>query len=169
MPLEDFIAKFDASSEIDRARLAAYIDGEGTIYINRHRRSGKIKTMRYMLSVVVTNTSLPLLAWLQSTFGGSVYAKRFERYEGLSNRPCHTWHVNERQAEHILRCCLQYFIIKREQAVIGLAFRDLMNQGSKGTKLTSEVLQRRDALRTQIHLLNSPAAAEIEQRAEKEA
>jgi hypothetical protein len=159
-----FSANLAKVTEIDCARLASFIDGEGTIYINRSRPRGGHKSRTHALSVTVKNNSELLMSWLRDTFMGSVLPDR-GGLSPLTKRPGWTWRLNERQAEILLERCLPYFIIKRQQAEIGLAFRDLKRGTSyaarKGRVMqcVPEVeLRRRDALRDQIHELNSPSA-----------
>ena len=161
--IESFEAHLKSATVADWARLAAFIDGEGTIYINRRKPSGKRLSEGHTLSVLVTNSSVPLIDWLKSTFGGSVYVKDFHGKNTLGRRQLWTWHLNERQAEVILRGCLPYFIVKREQAVIGLAFRRLKETAHYGAQCGQKILrvpesavQGREEMRQQIHLLNSP-------------
>src|ERR1700690_3415057 len=69
--IEDFNAKLDKASDIDFARLAAYIDGEGCIGISNSKRRGKATHRMHTMQLTVTNTSLLLLDWITLTFGGS--------------------------------------------------------------------------------------------------
>ena len=61
----------------------------------------------------------------------------------------------EERAEEILRRCLPYFIIKRGQADIALAYRMLKRQGSRGRKVTQEVWQERENHKQDISALNA--------------
>jgi hypothetical protein len=104
---------------VDWARLAAYIDGEGHIALNQNMMSNG-KPYAY-LRVIVTNTDPRLIVWLQRTFGGGVLKnKRTE----LGQRTCFKWTATCRHAEAILKGCMEYFIMKRDQAEIGLAFQE---------------------------------------------
>jgi len=156
LQLAEFEARLANISEVDWARLAAYIDGEGTIYINRSRPRDAHLNVMYMLSVLITNSSFPLLNWLQKTFGGSLYDKNFHGKNPLGHRPMKTWHVNEGQASTILQRCLPYFIVKKQQAEIGIAFRELKSRGKRGVVVPPQDMAQREALRNKIHLLNSP-------------
>ena len=156
LQLAEFEARLVNIPEIDWARLAAYIDGEGTIYINRTRPRDRHINTTYNLSVLITNSSLPLINWLQKTFGGSAYDKNFHGKNKLGIRPMKTWYVNEGQAATILQHCLPYFIVKHQQAVIGIAFRELKSRGRRGVLVSPEDMAQREELRNKIHLLDSP-------------
>jgi hypothetical protein len=143
-------------SAIDWARLAAFIDGEGSIIINRAKPVGRMKSPAYTLCVNIGNSSPVLIQWLFIHFGGSVQPRK-EKSETVGRRkPFWTWCLREVQAELVLQRCMPYFIIKREQAEVGLAFRKLKSLGTqKFTRVTPEQLQQRDAMYRKIHLLNS--------------
>jgi hypothetical protein len=159
--IEEFNAKISGVPIIDFARLAAFIDGEGSILISRalpiakHRQ----KSITYSLAVVITNTSPQLIAWLYDNFGGSVHNKKPS--EGSksfrSKRPIWSWHLQEKQAEVVLRKCLRYFIIKQQQAEIGIAFCALKKRsGPRFVRVSKQSLRQRENLHNKIHLLNSP-------------
>lgn len=92
------------------AYLAGIIDGEGTIYAIRRRRS---------VRVYVVNTDERLIRWLEREFGGLVY--RREPRHGWKAK--FEWHVVSRDVSRILTLVLPYLVIKREQAELGLAVR----------------------------------------------
>lgn len=141
--------------DIDWARLAAYIDGEGTIYINKQKARKEGWSPRYFLCVVVTNTNALLMNWLKETFFGSVYFVR-NGHSPLSKRLLMRWQLNERQAQTALEHCLPFFVMKREQAEIGLAFMKLRDENSQGRrKVLQSVLDLRESFRLQIQGANS--------------
>src|SRR5215831_11831464 len=65
-------AKYDALwtgiPDVDWARLAAFIDGEGCIYIVSFSEKGKHKSKRHQISISITNTDGVLPLWLKNTF-----------------------------------------------------------------------------------------------------
>lgn len=133
------------------AMLAAYIDSEGTIRIASHARfHGRGSSPRHYLSVIVTNTDVLLMQWLKSNFGACV----FEVAVPKKNRRLYRWMANSRQAETIIRGCLPYFIVKRSQAEVALAFASLpVNR--RGVKVSPELLAKREDLRQQMKQVNS--------------
>lgn len=106
-------------SDIDWARLAMAIDGEGSIYATT-TTMGKGKYHTRILCINVANTDIRLPGWCKKTFGGSLNLKR--GYENV--KPHAIWTATCATAEWILRGCLPYFIIKREQAEIALSYRE---------------------------------------------
>lgn len=134
------------------ARLAAYIDGEGTILINRVNPSGRQANPQHALRVSVGNSDPRLIVWLRGTFGGWAGPQKQAHKEGrvVSKKPRFMWAVNSQQAEYLLEQCLPYFIMKKGQAEIGLAFQALKSQGTRGKKLSLEVVQQRETFHEQL-------------------
>jgi hypothetical protein len=121
----------DQVSEIDWAKLAVLIDGEGSIGISK-QRPGKAQRHKvefiYHMRTFIVNTDPRLILWCQERFGGSISGK--PRADRKNHRPCWIWTVVSRAAEDILDRCLPHFIIKREQAEIALAFQKTMRRSS---------------------------------------
>ena len=147
----DYEALLGQVREIEWAKLAAFIDGEGCIYINCQKSKQLAVSPRHFLSVVITNTGTPLMVWLKSTFGGSVFAVRSS--SKLSKKPLYRWQVNEVLAECILQRCLPYFTLKRAQAEVGLAFRALKKAG-RARRSMVETLVERQAFAATMSALN---------------
>lgn len=106
--------------DVDWARLAAFIDGEGCIKLttkNDSRRPGKTY---YRFTIEICNTDPRLTQWLKLTFGGVVV---FREMKVRRWKDAYTWIVTERRAESLLKKCLPFLIIKRGQADIALAYR----------------------------------------------
>ena len=160
-----------AVSDIDKARLAAYIDGEGSIYINKQGAlGGRKKTPQYSLSLMIGNTDVRLMTWLKSTFDGSVYHVKYEKCKHLGKKPIMRWQVNERMAEVILKACVPYMIMKKQQAEVGIAFmllkqdRQIRMRDSLGRirrePLSDAELSQRHALKMEIQRLNKAIPTE---------
>jgi len=131
-------------SQLDWVRLAAYIDGEGCVSITASKsKSQNWANHQLQLVVGVTNTDPRLTEWCAKTFGGygRVEPRKNERW-----KPCCRWNAASRKAEWILKNCLPYFIIKREQAEIALAFMNTNKRwGVKG--MPDEIRAHRWALK----------------------
>ena len=61
-------------SQIDWARLAAYIDGEGCISIKSVAGYNAAARRVFYIDLAVTNTDVRLLSWLRSIFGAGFIA-----------------------------------------------------------------------------------------------
>jgi hypothetical protein len=105
----------------DWIRLAAFIDGEGSIYI----KPLQTKSARYnQLVIHIANTDPRLPCWCQETFGGKVYrCDSNQRLNGDQQKIAYSWRIFSKNAENIIRGCLPYFLLKREQAEVALAYR----------------------------------------------
>lgn len=129
--------KLDLShiSEIDWARFAVLVDGEGTIGIYREPRASKCGFgMRVVLSV--SNADPRMMKWLVNTFGGNVRRtdKRNEPKGHFHKHWCFKWEVYSYVAHEMLVKCRPYFIIKGDQADTAIAFHEtnLINRGRRG-------------------------------------
>jgi hypothetical protein len=137
-------------TQIDWARLAAYIDGEGCIDIHlsnpkKHTRP----TPNLYLRVAVVNTDPRLLAWCVENFGGSVSCRALKgKY-----KPLFRWDTGSRMAASIIKNCYPFLIIKREQAEIAMAFAKTI--GTHGKPITEEVLTVRLEMRKRLSLMKS--------------
>jgi len=156
---EVYQAQLDKIRDIDFARLAAYIDGEGCIVISscqKPRGRGVSKT--HCMQVTVTNTYLPLFSWIVGTFGGSVSEANSNSRKSTAVKRCWRWVIGEVPSEMILRRCLPYLLIKSEQAKIALAFRDVKRRKFDAVhngRLTQKMIRERDRLQQRISKLNS--------------
>lgn len=130
------------------AYLAAMIDGEGSISIIRSKDRGK-GFFRYRLSLYVTNISQPLMDWLVGHFSGSVFNSIRP-----SGKNVMTWRAKDISVDLILRRCLPYMIVKREQALLALTFRPDATLFTKAANAPDELV-RRDALWMQMSELNA--------------
>lgn len=134
-------------NEIDWARLAAFIDGEGCISLSLRTEGGREYTY---LHLVITNCDFSLMQWLGETFGGSVYNKPNNRSK--SNwKPAFCWCAFNKQASRLLENCLPYFVMKRKQAEIAIAHQ-LLCVGRRSKK-ESPLFSQRRALRDELSSL----------------
>lgn len=159
-------------SELDIARLAAYIDGEGTIYINVATKLHlRMKNPQYRLSLVISNTDPRLMNWLKSTFDGSIYHVKYENCKHLGKKPIMRWQVNERMAEVLLRRTIPYMIMKKSQAEVGVSFMTL-KKDRKGCPrnwkgqvmpvcLSESEIAERHAMKLEIERLNKTIVTEL--------
>jgi len=139
-------------TEFDWARLAAFIDGEGMIDIHTRRqfskKQNKIYECRYVrVEVVNTDPRLPL--WCKNTFGGSIQPHK--RYSSKW-RMAYSWEIASKKAITIIRGCLPYFLLKREQAEIALAFQETVLRIGRGGH-TQETLTLRANLQNKMKAL----------------
>ena len=141
-------------TEIDWVRLAAFIDGEGMIDIHTHSQFrthlDRVHTTHYV-RIIITNTDPRLALWCKDIFDGCAnFVKTSAQNSKWRNQL--KWYVSSRKAVAILRGCLPYLILKREQAEVALAFQETVSRiGRKGH--TQETLDRRIELQQKMKLL----------------
>jgi hypothetical protein len=140
---------------LDWARLAAFIDGEGHIALNANSKKGG-KQYAY-LRVILTNTDPRLIVWAQRVFGGGVL--KAPRKAPL--RRCFKWTVSCRHAEAVLRGCLPYFILKRDQAEIALAFQETLRGYHRWNPQPADVAKQREDFRAQLLEARQPSDCDI--------
>lgn len=148
-------------SQIDWARLAAFIDGEGCVAINcashsldnpQYKRRPKVEYVR----VGIINTDIRLGLWLQNTFGGALSIKTRQQKH---YKEAYQWTVSCVIACDVLRGCLPYLICKREQAETCLALQATMKRwGVKG--VPQDIVEKRAELKAKLHVLNKKGASE---------
>ncbi len=133
-------------TEIDWARLAVLIDGEGYIGIATAFSTKRRWARPHLyLDVRVTNTDPRVSEWCVTHFGGKVYVNKRNKNKNPKWSLAFHWAVSCNKAEAILRGCLPYFLIKREQADVALAFQATIDRaksnGCKGVP-TEHVLKQ---------------------------
>ena len=99
---------------------AGIVDGEGTIMLRKTK-----KRQHWELRVSAGNTDPRMALHLQQMFGGAI-----ARYQpkGSNRKPIWHWNISDRGAEKCLRAIVTRLRLKKEQAEIGLSFRELSSQ-----------------------------------------
>ena len=114
-------------SDIEAAYLAGIIDGEGSVYIAKHKEySGRGLPYSYSTRVSVGNTDERLINWIQKTVKtGNIHFVQ----ETRNNWKDH-WHwlLADKNITPFLEQILPFLIIKKEQALILLRFRELIDK-----------------------------------------
>lgn len=156
----------------DWAMMAAYIDGEGSILINPRRkrvRDGVAKDIActFYLKLTVANTDVRLVAWCKERFGGTFKdANTRSYYEGRNVKTAWHWSASSNRAAWILHNCLPHFVIKGEQALIGIQLQESMRLSIGSRSLPKEVVETRRGLKRQLLVLKAKGRAldAVEQR-----
>lgn len=145
---------------IDWARMAAFIDGEGSILINS-RRNTKHATQQagYYLRVTVANTEMSLIFWLYRTFGGSYHETNSEKYKTVipNSKTCYHWNTASARAAWILHNCMPYFIIKTQQAELGIQLQESMNKFTRGPgkSLPQTIIDERKSIKRNLLIMKA--------------
>jgi DNA modification methylase len=118
----------DIKSFEDRVWLAALIDGEGSIYINRQpagtptgrKESGSVRSQdNFCVGIAISNTSLAIVEKCAAIFGKT----NIQTYEpkGGNRRRHHQWRVTGNIAKRILQEVYPHLVGKRQEARIAIA------------------------------------------------
>lgn len=103
----------DCEEKCKYVRLAAFVDTDGHININRKTSSSG--RYNYRIHIAVTNTNTLLMDWLVENIGGS-YPNPVETGEG--NKNVYHWNLNGKKAYRAILAIKDYLILKQEQAEI---------------------------------------------------
>ena len=113
--------------------LAGYFDGEGCISMSRYQN------YNLCCRVASVNPAIPLL--FRDAFEGWIcYYKG--RKEG--HRDQVVWSISGKKVTSFLKRILPYLIIKKEEALIGVEYREKHLEGGHRKKLTLKVLADRE-------------------------
>lgn len=134
--------------EVDLARMAAFVDGEGCIGI-----SGKSMTVR----LAVTNTDFRLMTWILERFGGTVYTMSDRHRVEKGNKVCYRWQISSMAAAEVIAIIRPYLIMKYDRADVAIefqAFATASRGGQKPSALRDIRNQAKLDLKQEMHRLN---------------
>lgn len=155
---------------LDWARLAAYIDGEGSINLTP-RRTDTGGTLTLCGKVVVTNTDPRLAKWCLETFGMKFYSHSNNKLRNPNWRGCYFAQACGYKAAWILRNCLPHFILKAARAEIVLEHQESTKAGTfqrgSGIRTPQNILDYRLNLKQRLSELNRRGPGKPESTVEK--
>lgn len=130
-------------SEIQMSYLAGFFDGEGCISIKRHVKG---KATQYVPSVSMTNTNKEIIELFTTSFGvGKPYYVRPNKYT-TNTKASWWWGIFGSKSITIVESLFPYLLVKRQEALILLKFKDLL--GSTGVPISeSNRVQRAELFR----------------------
>jgi hypothetical protein len=151
----------------DRAVLgyiAGLIDGEGCVSIVA-TTTGASRNVSHGLTLKIFNTNERVMLWLLATLGGRVRTHRrpsakAEGELGVSQRDIYQWSANGSNAQAILMAAKDFFVIKKDQVELALEFAALRPSqratginGSRGFRLDSETVAKREDMKARLHVM----------------
>lgn len=129
------------------AYVAGIIDGEGYIGIDKSKTMPQRRcSPRYQPEVVVVNSYLPLLEWLQREFGGSIMARKKQKDH---HKPTWCWKLVNRQAAEFCKDLLPYLLVKKQNAELLIEFMEAAKPPKirgQGAKLSEAEVANRERL-----------------------
>ena len=130
--------------KVIKAYLAGIIDGEGTITLTRlHKNETPCPV------VSVSNTSLPLLKWIQLRVGGNISSKKIAK---IHHTQSYVWSIRQNRALYLLDEIKEYLIVKRKHA--DLITKEYKKVTHRAGKYTPELLKKKNSLVKKIRTLN---------------
>lgn len=139
--------------EIEIGYLAGIIDGEGCVYVNRRKASGRRKTPGYSVKVVVSITAYSLVEWF-ITHAELTSICNFQPKGNRKEKWVCTW--NNSKAEWILNTVLPHLVIKKRQAILGLELLTHLRTTpiERGKAISDSVVEYRESIKQQLSELN---------------
>lgn len=145
------------------AYMAGLIDGEGCICMTKGLSSRKASGVTYKVRLTICNTSIVLLDWLVANFGGNYTAKPIKKGMELKHSKSYNWNIHCEKAGHVLEMVLPYLVVKKQQAILVLAYRDIQKLGIKTYKGFSVVpMALREEIFTTLKFLNRRGPESVE-------
>lgn len=129
-----------------RVYAAAFIDGEGTIRLQKQRKY-KRASFTYLPLAAAFNTVREPLELLKTHWGGCI---RTGSVATSSRRQGYTWEIKRDAAKEFLRQIEPFLLIKAEQARLVLS----CPLGKSGHRLTPFQRYERERIHRQITILN---------------
>ena len=136
-------------SEHEIGYLAGIMDGEGCIHISSPiSRTKDCKSHIYQTYISVTNTEMPLLAWIQERIGGIIRSIPTDKKSGVIRKPIWRWFCPIIRLTDFCQLLIPYSIIKRREFEIMLEIRSTYKspaqKGKQGIpKLSDETISFR--------------------------
>jgi len=124
----------DHIPEADIIYCAAFFDGEGCVHIAKENRKRLVVPLYAGYVVIVQGERQSAVLYkYQKLFGlGTIMTQRKAKDNWQS---VDRWQLSAKAAEQFLRKILPYLIVKKEQAIIFLEYRETFDiQGGKGGK-----------------------------------
>ena len=149
--MEDARLQVNILSEVDASYIAAFVDGEGSLSLNRNH-SGSGRTTSYVIRIRITNTFKPVIDWIADKIGfGSTREVKLHKN---ANKQAYEWYINGRRAIALLKQLYPYLIVKKAQADVLFEFSEtLMPPGQN--RLHQDVIEKRHQFKLRITELNS--------------
>ena len=135
----------------DLAYIAGIIDGEGSIYTDRH--PSKKGLARYNIVVSVGMTDKSALEFIQVFFGGKIRCQNRAIHKNW--KPELIWKVSGEKAQIVLKAIKPYLLTKRAQAEVALRLLEVHPRYKRYSAM-ERFLQEADALA--IKVLNKKGA-----------
>ena len=138
-------------SEIDKAYIAGFVDGEGVITLTKAKRtSGKYNIRQF---IIVTNSDQETIKWLEHVTGlGCVYGGTKPHKKNWSK--IYRWQITSAQARALITDLLPYLRIKKSIAQVVMS---LPLQKGK-SQIDPNIYDKQIAILKRVRILNQRGA-----------
>ncbi len=142
-------------SETERAWLAGFLDGEGTIsFVERDR--GPDHTPTHDARVYVTNTDREPLDYFATISGGHVYVHDDGTRENrFGTKPCYRWQTGTHDGALLLRELYPYLRTKRRQASLIWTLYTTLRHKNGHARTPDAIVARRREIADMVRSLNA--------------
>ena len=140
--------------EAERAWLAGWLDGEGTISFTERDR-GEDHTPTHDVRVFVTNSDRVPLDYFAGLSGGNVYQHEDGTRENrFGSRPCYRWQMGTHDGALLLRELYPYLRTKRRQAALVWTLYTTLRHKNGHARTPDAVVARRREIAEMVRALN---------------
>ena len=138
-------------TELDKAYLAGFIDGEGCIVVSSFsNKNAKSRSYRSML-IISQGIESPMKR-LRDLWGvGHIIC---QKNTGFGNSPKYVWNIYSKDAYYVLSQVLPYLVIKKVQAEKILELQKHIDIHRSNKPLSPDILKYREDIKDSISRLN---------------
>lgn len=137
-------------TEIQKAYIAGFFDGEGCVTILKAPPSGKSRTAVYSLTVIISqNGDIPIVELVELTGVGSIH-------EHTQSPGAYNWQIRSKEARDFLVAILPYLKSKKEQAEIAIEYQNKQthkNSTGRGYTVPQNLIDEKEAYYLQLQNL----------------
>ena len=136
-----------------KAYIAGFLDGEGSISVNKMNEVKSFNRIRHRLSASLTNCNKEVLLFVQSLYGGTIHR---HRRTDVRHTPCYRWRAEGKTAIKFIKDIYPYLRIKRVHAEIAFEFAKTLRKITSDTRtpISSVILFRRENIYNNLRILN---------------
>lgn len=128
----------DNLSEVDRAYLAGFVDGEGCLAINKRKHKNKFgEWIGYSCFIDLTNVNLEVMEFIRNKL--NISSRIYENPMKGNRKLAYKLRLNKREVSKLLPLIQKYLIVKRAQAFVLLEFCKHSKDAEKRDKLWEQM------------------------------
>ena len=145
------------TTSLQDSYLAGLIDGEGTVCLFKSKTIDKgCITPRVRPILAIYNSHSGVLAWVFERYGGRMDPVKRAK---IDHKPCYVWVTGYQHAARILRRCMPYLIIKKEQARLFIEYCETCKRRGSSV-MPAHIRSRRDEIVKEVIFLNKRGASD---------